>query len=216
MSNKKPEVKFYPPLEEKLNIYSHGLGAILSVIALILMLYKSFYFNKGVAQIAALVYGLSMITLYLASTLYHAEKNPIKRLKLKRFDHIAIYYLIAGTYTPFTLISLSGKTGWIIFAIVWSIALLGTILKIFFTGKFKLLSTLLYVAMGWVIIFVYPSLKEGLSNTGIDLILAGGAAYTIGAVLYMIKAIKFNHAIFHICVLLGSLFHFLSIYYHVL
>lgn len=216
MSSKKAEVKFYPPLEEKLNIYSHGLGAILSVVALVLMLYKSIYYNGVIAQIAAIVYGLSMITLYLASTLYHAEKNPKKRLNLKRFDHIAIYYLIAGTYTPFTLISLSGKTGWIIFTIVWSIALLGTILKIFFTGKFKLLSTLLYVAMGWVIIFVYPSLKEGLSNTGIDLILAGGAAYTIGAVLYMIKAIKFNHAIFHIFVLLGSLFHFLSIYYHVL
>ena len=156
-----------------------------------------------------------MITLYTASTLYHKSTDEDKRFRLKVFDHASIYLFIAGTYTPYCLVSMINHGGWTIFAIVWAIALLGICFKIFFTGKFKLFSTLLYVAMGWIIVFSYSSLKLGLNEDGRFWLFAGGIAYTVGAVLYSIKKINYNHAIFHIFVLLGSIFHFISIYNYV-
>src|SRR5690606_38805789 len=125
---------------------------------------------------------------------------------------IAIFILIAGTYTPFALVTLEGKTGWIILGVVWAIAIFGTILKLFFTGRFKVLSTLLYVGMGWVIIFAIKALNQNLSIEGLWWLMGGGLAYTLGAVLYSISRIKFNHAIFHFFVLLGSYCHFIAIY----
>ncbi len=207
-------VSDYSPTEEKLNVYSHALGVILSVIGLVLLLLKSQAGNAP--QIIAYgIYAVSMVLLYLASTLYHAATKPKKRKRLKILDHAAIYLLIAGTYTPYCLLTLDNKDGIPLLIAVWTVAALGIVLKLFFTGRFNLLSTLLYVAMGWMVVFAYEGILNNLALEGLQLLGAGGIAYTVGAVLYSIKKIPFNHAIFHVFVLLGSLFHFASIYGYV-
>jgi len=162
------------------------------------------------------VFGLSLVLLYAVSTLYHSTKKPASRSRLRIYDHASIFVLIAGTYTPFTLITLNGTTGWVIFGISWGLAIGGIVLKLFFTGKYHLLSTLMYIFMGWVIVFAINPLIENLSSQGLLWLLAGGVAYTVGAALYSVRTIKFNHAIFHIFVLIGSFSHFMSVYFHVL
>ncbi|GAB4238351.1 MAG: hypothetical protein Tsb0034_13920 [Ekhidna sp.] len=154
--------------------------------------------------------------LYLASTLYHASKDEEKRIKLRIFDHAAIYILIAGTYTPVCLISLKETVGTILLISIWSIALAGVILKLFYTGRFDRASTVLYVLMGWIAIFAVQPLIEALSNPPLLWLLAGGVCYTTGAVIYSIKSISFNHAIFHVFVLGGSTCHYLMIYWYII
>ena len=162
------------------------------------------------------IFGASLILLYSASTLYHYSQKPDIRRKLNILDHASIYVLIAGTYTPFTLITLKGWLGWTIFGITWGIAIIGVFFKLFYTGRFDKISTIAYVAMGWIIIFAVKPLIENLPLNGLYWLLAGGIFYTIGAVLYSVKKIKFNHAIFHVFVLLGSFSHFMAIYFYVL
>lgn len=209
------KIQFYSPTEEKLNIWSHAVGIFLSIIALVLLIIKAVEQNNFWMMVSFPIFGISLILLYLASTLYHASKNPEKRFKLKILDHAAIYVLIAGTYTPFTLVSLNGEIGWFIFSVVWAIAFAGIILKLFFTGRFKVLSTAMYVLMGWIIIFYFKELTANLNPDGVFYLILGGVFYTIGAILYSIKKIKFNHAIFHFFVLAGSFTHFLSVYLYV-
>ena len=213
--DKKTNIQFYSPTEEKLNIWSHAFGIFLSIIALVLLIIKAVQQDNIWMIISFPIFGVSLILLYLASTLYHASKEPQKRFKLKVFDHAAIYVLIAGSYTPFTLVSLNGETGWLIFSLVWVMAFTGIILKLFFTGKFKIVSTAMYVLMGWLIIFYFQDLTASLHEKGVFYLILGGISYTIGAILYSIKKIKFNHAIFHFFVLAGSFCHFLSIYLYV-
>ncbi len=203
----------YSLLEEKLNVYTHGLGFIASVVALIFLSFRENV--TALTKFSFIVFGLSLCILYFASTAYHNATKPLLRARLKVFDHSAIYVLIAGTYAPFTLVTLEGQTGWILFAATWIIALLGIVLKLFFTGKFDILSTVLYVAMGWLIVFAYKPLMENLDPLGIQWLFAGGISYTIGAVLYSISRIPLNHAIFHVFVLLGSFCHFMAIYFYV-
>jgi hemolysin III len=212
---KKTKIQFYSPTEEKLNIWSHAFGIFLSIIALVLLIIKAVQQDNIWMMISFPIFGVSLILLYLASTLYHASKEPQKRFKLKIFDHAAIYVLIAGSYTPFTLVSLNGETGWLIFSMVWVMAFTGIILKLFFTGKFKIVSTSMYVLMGWLIVFYFQDLTASLHEKGVFYLILGGVLYTIGAILYSIKKIKFNHAIFHFFVLAGSFCHFLSIYLYV-
>ena len=209
------KIQFYSPTEEKLNIWSHAVGIFLSIIALVLLVVKAVEQNNVWMMVSFPIFGISLIVLYLASTLYHASKNPEKRFKLKIFDHAAIYVLIAGTYTPFTMVSLNGEIGWFIFSTVWAIAFAGIILKLFFTGRFKVISTAMYVLMGWIIIFYFKELTANLNSDGVFYLILGGVFYTIGAVLYSIKKIKFNHAIFHVFVLGGSFCHFLSVYLYI-
>ena len=213
--DKKTNIQFYSPTEEKLNIWSHAFGIFLSIIALVLLIIKAVQQDNIWMMISFPIFGVSLILLYLASTLYHASKEPQKRFKLKVFDHAAIYVLIAGSYTPFTLVSLNGETGWLIFSMVWVMAFTGIILKLFFTGKFKIVSTAMYVLMGWLIVFYFQELTAYLHEKGVFYLILGGVLYTIGAILYSIKKIKFNHAIFHFFVLAGSFCHFLSIYLYV-
>ena len=212
---KKTNIQFYSPTEEKLNIWSHAFGIFLSIIALVLLIIKAVQQDNIWMMISFPIFGVSLILLYLASTLYHASKEPQKRFKLKVFDHAAIYVLIAGTYTPFTLVSLNGEIGWLIFSMVWVMAFTGIILKLFFTGRFKIVSTAMYVLMGWLIVFYFQDLTASLHEKGVFYLILGGVLYTIGAILYSIKKIKFNHAIFHFFVLAGSFCHFLSIYLYV-
>ena len=213
--DKKTNIQFYSPTEEKLNIWSHAFGIFLSIIALVLLIIKAVQQDNIWMMISFPIFGVSLILLYLASTLYHASKEPQKRFKLKVFDHAAIYVLIAGSYTPFTLVSLNGETGWLIFSMVWVMAFTGIMLKLFFTGRFKIVSTAMYVLMGWLIVFYFQDLTAHLHEKGVFYLILGGVLYTIGAILYSIKKIKFNHAIFHFFVLAGSFCHFLSIYLYV-
>lgn len=205
-------VKFYSPLEEHINIYSHVLGIVLSIIGLVMLLLKA---HDVWHMVSFAIFGLSLITLYVASSVYHSATDPVIRGRLRVFDHASIYILIAGTYTPFTLITLHGTVGWVIFSITWGMAVIGIILKLYFTGRFNIISTLMYVFMGWMIVFAINPLINNLDPAGLNLLVAGGLAYTLGAVLYSIKAIPLNHAIFHILVLAGSACHFFAVYFYV-
>jgi hemolysin III len=215
-NNIKKPVKFYDQKEEKLNIITHGLGVVLSVVALALLVVYAAKTGTVWHVVSFSIFGSSLILLYSASTIYHASKNPKWREKLNIIDHSAIYVLIAGTYTPFCLVTLNGTIGWVIFGISWGIALVGIVLKLFFTGKYERASTIAYVLMGWIIIFAIKPLVENLPQNGLIWLLMGGIFYTIGAVLYSIKSLKYNHAIFHVFVLLGSFSHFMAIFFYVL
>ena len=206
----------YSPREEEINIISHAIGLMLSIIALVLLVIHATAFGDVWHIVSVSIFGVSLIVLYAASTLYHSAKQQELRNRLKIFDHSAIYVLIAGTYTPFALITLNGTKGWVIFSISWGMALIGIILKLFFTGKYKSISTLMYILMGWMIVFAIKPLIDSLPLDGLHWLIAGGVSYTIGAVLYSIKKIKFNHAIFHIFVLIGSFCHFYSVFFYVL
>ena len=212
----KSSAKYYSPLEEKINIISHGIGLILSIIALLILIIHAVINGSSLHIISFTIFGCSLILLYTASTVYHSTQQEVSRRRLRVFDHAAIYILIAGTYTPFALITIGGTTGWVIFGLSWGIATIGITLKLFFTGRFKVLSTLIYISMGWMIIFFLEPLMNSLSANGLIMIAVGGVSYTIGALLYSIKKIKFNHAIFHIFVLIGSFAHFLAVYFYIL
>ena len=205
----------YSEKEERINVLTHFLGLILSIVGMVLLIFKSISIGDIWTIISFPVFGLSMVILYLASTLYHNSKNPKLRYRLNIFDHASIYVLIAGSYTPFVLVTLNGTMGWIIFSAVWFIALVGIIFKIFFTGRFNILSTILYVAMGWLIVFNFGTLVENLHFSGLVWLISGGIAYTVGAILYSIDRLKFNHAIFHVFVLAGTFCHFISVYFYV-
>jgi hemolysin III len=207
---------YFPPAEERINIITHGLGIPLSIIALILLIPNALVNGDRLDLISSIVFGVSLVMVYAASTFFHSTKSPKLRRRFNIFDHASIYVLIAGTYTPFTLITLEGRIGWTLFGVVWSLALIGIIFKIFYIGKYKVLSTLFYVIMGWLIIGAIKPLIANLPHYGLLWLLAGGISYTIGAILYSNRKIKFNHAIFHIFVLLGSFCHFMAIYFYVL
>lgn len=204
----------YFPAEERFNVVSHALGFAGSVIATGLLLSVS---ETTIAIISALVYGLSMMTLFAASTLYHSATKPKIRKRLHIFDHAAIYVLIAGTYTPFSLITLQGSVGTTLLIAIWTFAAVGVLLKLFFTGRYNKLSTLMYVFMGWMVVFAIKPLMNQLPLEGLYWLLAGGIAYTVGALLYSLDGkLPFNHAIFHVFVLMGSFCHFWSVYCYVL
>lgn len=214
----KKEIKaiFYEPLEEKFNIISHAIGFGLSILGLILLILRANELGEIRHLVSFSIFGASMVLLYAASTLYHSSRSHVTRYRLNILDHASIYILIAGTYTPFALVTLSGTTGWVIFGVIWSMALTGVILKLFYTGKYQILSTVMYVIMGWIIVFAIKPLLENLPVEGLWWLVAGGISYTLGAILFSIDRIKFNHAIFHLFVLFGSFSHFLSIYFYVL
>jgi len=210
------KINYYSPIEEKINIISHGIGFILSIVAFMLLVTHATLHGDVWHIVSFSIFGVSLITLYAASTFYHSAKKLELRSRLKVIDHASIYILIAGTYTPFTLVILNGTIGWVIFGTSWGLALTGIILKLFFTGKYNLISTLMYVLMGWVIVFAIKPLINNLPLEGLLWLLAGGISYTIGAILYSIKKIKFNHAIFHMFVLIGSFCQFMSVFFYVL
>lgn len=210
------KITYYDPKEEKLNVISHALGLVLSIAALVLLVVYSSLYGSAKHIVSFSIYGTSLIVLYSASTFYHYSKNPKLRKRLNIFDHAAIYILIAGTYTPFTLVILKGWIGWTIFGISWGLALTGVILKLFFTGKYDKISTFAYVLMGWLIIFAIKPLVNNLPFEGLMWLLSGGILYTIGAVLFSLKNLKYNHIIFHIFVLLGSFSHFIAVFFYVL
>ena len=207
----------YTPKEELWNCIIHGLGIGLSITGLVLLAVFSALYGDAWVIVSTVIFGVSMTILYTASTLYHAFKDERIKRCLKKFDHISIYYLIAGTYTPFLLVSLRGTIGWIMFGIIWGLALLGTILKIKSSGSgTKVWSIGLYLAMGWLVVFASKSLARAVPELGMIFLVLGGLFYTFGILFYIWKSKKYTHAIWHFFVLGGSIFQFFCILLHVL
>lgn len=206
----------YSTAEEVANSVSHGLGMVFGIVGLDLLLKQAMDANADMLSITSLsIYGISMILLYLASTLYHAI--PFERAKraLKTFDHCAIYLLIAGTYTPFLLISLRTPLAITLMAVIWGLALIGIVLKIIFVYRFQRLSLAMYLAMGWLSLVAIYQLALSLSAGGLVLLAVGGVIYSLGVVFYVNEKLPYNHAIWHLFVLGGTVCHFLAIYFYV-
>ncbi len=208
-------IRTYPRKEEKLNIWSHFFGVIISAFGLVLLLAKGIALQSTIHIVSYLIYGASMVALFFASTFYHSSKTLEIRKKRNVFDHIAIYFLIAGTYTPFTLLVLKGTWGWSIFGVVWAIALIGSVFKYFFAGRFNIASTIGYILMGMVIVIAIKPLNNNLCTQGLAWLAIGGISYIVGAILYLIKKMPFNHFTFHIFVLVGAISHYIAVYFYV-
>ncbi|QDF68530.1 hemolysin III family protein [Shewanella sp. SNU WT4] len=202
----------YSSSEEMANSISHGVGVVAGVLATLFMLLKGYSVLNLVQLLGVLAYGLSIVLLFLCSTLYHSVKDADLKKKLKLADHCAIYLLIAGTYTPLMLISLQSASADYILLAIWGLALAGIVFKTLFIHKFEKLSLVLYLIMGWLCVTVMPELIASMSALGFGLLLAGGLFYSVGVVFYASKRIPYNHAIWHIFVLLGALSHFLCVY----
>ncbi|ABV87705.1 PAQR family membrane homeostasis protein TrhA [Shewanella pealeana] len=209
---KKITVASYCAREELANSISHGIGVIVGIVGLILCLLKGFDHLSFVQLTGVVVYCSSIILLFLCSTLYHSATSPMTKHRLKIADHCAIYLLIAGTYTPLMLITLtSSEADWILIAI-WSLAIGGVLFKTLFIGRFKAFSLVLYLVMGWLCVTVMQDLIANMSDLGFNLLIAGGLFYSLGVIFYVAKRIPFNHAIWHLFVLGGAVCHFLCIY----
>lgn len=195
---------------ELANALTHGVGAIVALAAGSVLITLAAIEGDGWQLAGAIVFGVCLLLLYLASTLYHAAKNPIAKARLKVFDHCAIYLLIAGTYTPFTLTGLRGPWGWGLFTAIWTLALAGIVFKLFFTGRFKKLSTLIYVAMGWLAIVAIRPLLDALDTATLGWLLGGGIAYTLGTAFYLRNS-RYAHAIWHLFCVAGSICHYVAV-----
>lgn len=213
---KSKQAPVYGHVEERINVYTHAFGFLLSIAGLIILVMRASALGSIKHIFSFSVFGASLIFLYAASTLYHSAKHPKTRYILNILDHASIYVLIAGTYTPFALITLQNSGGINLFYVIWGIALAGIIFKVFFIGKFRLLSTVLYVAMGWLVVFDIKPLVNALPLWGLIWLFGGGIFYTLGAIIFGLDRLKYNHAIFHLFVLAGSFSHFVSIFYFVL
>ena len=208
----------YHKREEILNVVSHGLGAILSIPAFIILMVDSYAQGSIPNMLIYMVYGISLMVLYFSSTGYHWVQNPKWRNPLNVWDHISIYLLIAGSYGPFALIGMKGSTiGLVIFAIVWVFAFVGIIIKMFFFGKYNILSAIAYVIMGWIAVIGIGTMLEMMPLAAVLWLFGGGIAYTVGAVIFMFdNKIPYNHAIFHLLVLVGSACHYYAVYTYLL
>lgn len=216
MTQQKRSVKEYTLGEEIANAITHGIGAGLSIAALVLLIVRSVVDGGGLLLLSALFFGISMLVEYTMSTLYHAIAHDGAKRVFKVLDHSCIYLLIAGTYTPYCLVTLLPDGGLILFFVIWGLALLGIAFEAFWTFRPRWVSAILYVAMGWCVLAYVPALYSTLAPAGFWLLLAGGISYTVGAVLYVLKRIKFMHSVFHVFVVGGSVCQFLSIYLFVI
>lgn len=197
--------------EEIANALTHGLGAVAALAAGAVLITLAALFGDGWQLAGAIVFCATLLLLYLASTLYHAIPHPVAKSRLKVFDHCAIYLLIAGTYTPFTLVGLRGPWGWTLFGLIWGLALAGCVFKLYFTGRFKGLSTAIYVAMGWLVLIAIEPMLRLLPTWTLGWLFAGGVAYTVGALFYMSRRLPYAHAIWHAFVIAGSVCHFVAV-----
>lgn len=197
--------------EEIANAVTHGLGTAAAIVALTLMIVKALPALSGWQMAGIAVYGGSMISLFLSSTLYHSMTHPSAKAVLKRFDHSMIYLLIAGTYTPFLMITLKSAMAQALLVIIWTLALGGVLFKIFFVHRFKRASLITYLAMGWLSLLVVYELYEALPSPAFNLLIAGGLSYTLGAAFYAAKQYRYTHAIWHLFVLGGAACHCVAI-----
>lgn len=197
--------------EERASALTHGVGATAALVAGVVLVTLAALHGDGWQLASAIVFSTSLVLLYLASTLYHSFQQPVLKRRLKVFDHCAIYLLIAGTYTPFTLVGLRGTVGWSLFAAIWTLALAGVVFKLFFTGRFRKLSTLIYVAMGWLVLVAIKPVLGALDAWTFGWLVAGGLFYTLGTVFYHRESIPYAHAIWHVFCIAGSVCHYLAV-----
>jgi hemolysin III len=201
----------YPVGQEIANAVTHGVFALLSVAGLVVLVVQAATRGDAWTVVSFAVFGVSAVLLFSMSTIYHAIKAPKAKRVLKVLDHASIYVLIAGTYTPFALTALRATVGWTVFGVVWGAALVGISLKPFLAGKAKLLSTIGYVAMGWIVVLVWKPLVAVVDTVAIRYLIAGGIAYTVGAMVYMIRGRAWSHALWHLFVGAGAMSHFFAV-----
>jgi hemolysin III len=202
--------------EETANMLTHAIGGMLAAAGLVVLVVYAAWTHDVRRLVAVTIYGASLVLMYVASSCYHLARSPRLKRKLKILDHASIYLLIAGTYTPILLISMRGPWGWSLFAVVWSMAITGVILKLFFVDRFKMLSTAIYVLMGWLVLIAAKDLFASVPHAGIVWLFAGGISYTGGVAFYLWDRLPFNHAIWHLFVIAGSVCHFLAVFLYVL
>lgn len=206
----------YTLREEIVHAISHGAGVVLSIAGLSWMLYLSIGAADPWRIVASVVYGASLITLFLASTLYHALHASPYRPLYKMLDHCAIYLLIAGTYTPFLLVAMRNSTGWWLFGAIWTLASAGILTKLWFGHRYPRLAMASFLVMGWLVVVAAPQVAEAIGSSGMAWLVAGGISYTVGALFYVARRLPYNHAIWHFFVLAGGICHFLAVVLYVL
>lgn len=197
--------------EEIVNAILHGIGLGLAIAALVILIVFASLYGSTWHIVSFTIYGASLVILYLSSTLYHSLSHGRYRHLFQIIDHSAIYILIAGTYTPFTFVTLRGTLGWSVFGVVWGLALLGILFKAKYADRFVIFSTSLYIAMGWLLLFVLKPIVAGIGTTGTVFLFTGGILYTVGTIFYIWKLFKYHHAVWHLFVLGGSIFHFFTV-----
>ncbi len=214
---KSPESRpFYSLAEEIANSVTHGIGAVLSVAGLTLLVVLAAIYGDVWRVVSFSIYGSTLVILYLASTLYHSFQNPRVKHVFRILDHVSIYLLIAGSYTPFLLVSMRGAWGWSLLGAVWGLALLGVAFKVIFIGRYEVLATAAYVLMGWMVVIAFKEMLVRVPPGGIALLIAGGLTYTFGVIFYAWEKLPFNHAIWHLFVLGGSICHFFAVLFYIL
>ena len=206
----------YTRREEYANIATHALGVALSIVALVLMVIYAARYGDPYHIVSVSIFGATLILLYLGSTLYHAVRHERAKYVFRVIDHSCIYLLIAGSYTPFTLVTLRGGWGWSLFGITWGLALAGIVFKVFFTKRFNVLSVATYIALGWLVVIAAEPVFNTVPAGGLGWLFAGGLFYTLGVVFYLWRRIPYHHAIWHCMVMGGSFCHFLAVFYYVL
>lgn len=202
------------PQEELWNAITHGVGFLLSIPALVMLIIAGVKHGSATAIVSFTIFGVSMVVLFLMSTLLHSMPVKLKKL-FSVFDHSAIYILIAGTYTPFLLVTIKGALGWSLFGVIWGLAILGILFKVFFIHKYEAVSLVFYIVMGWLIVSAIKPLYVNLPTEGFVLLIIGGILYTFGSIFYAWRKIPFNHAIWHIFVIAGSASMFFSVLFYV-
>ncbi|MFD1774337.1 PAQR family membrane homeostasis protein TrhA [Paenibacillus rhizophilus] len=206
----------YSRKEEVANAITHGIGALLSVAALVLLIVFASMRGTAWHVVSFSIYGTTMLLLYLNSTMVHSLKEGKMKDLFEFFDHSSIYLFIAGTYTPFLMIAVRGTMGWTLFGIIWGIAFFGVLFKAFFTKKFLFMSTIFYLAMGWLIVIVWAPMTAVVAEGGMSLLMAGGIMYSLGTIFYVWRGFPYHHAVWHVFVLLGSVTHFFAVLLYLL
>jgi hemolysin III len=212
----KEAVNHFSLTEEIWHAITHGIGFLLSIAALTLLVTFAAINGDTTAITSVAIYGSTLILMYGSSTLYHAITHTKAKQLFQKFDHSAIYFLIAGTYTPIILVIVGGAEGWSIFGVEWGIALVGIALKFLFPNRFEILSLIAYLVMGWMIVIVFETFKNNIDPVGFWLIVAGGLSYTVGTIFYIKDNINYFHTIWHIFVLAGSILHFFAVFLYVI
>jgi hemolysin III len=202
--------------EETINAWTHGLGALLSLGGLVVLVILASRHGDAWHIVSCSIYGVTLVLLFSSSTLYHSFRSQRLKHVLRIIDHASIFLLIAGTYTPFVLVNLRGGWGWSLFGVIWGLAMAGIVFQIFFVSRFRLLQTLIYLAMGWLVVIAIKPLLTRVPLPGLIWLLAGGLSYTVGALFYLWKKLPFHHAVWHLFVLAGSVCHYFAILFYVL
>jgi hemolysin III len=202
----------YSIREEIAHSLTHGLGAVLSVAGLTLLVVFSALYGDAWHVVSTAVFGATLVLAYTASTLYHSFREERMKRFFRKLDHAGIFLLIAGSYTPFLLVPLRGPWGWSLFGVVWGLAIAGIVLKFWFTGRYDLVSTLIYIGMGWLVVIAFKPLVAALPRGGLWCLIAGGLCYTVGTVFYALKRVPYHHAVWHLFVLAGSACHWVSVF----